>query len=377
MRKIIKYIIFLIIALPMVSVSCSDDDKDTSLKVTRLKVANAENNIMSLEIGDTQKIEVAFSPDEATDMGDYKFRFSTSDTLVFEVDDNGIITALGLGEAALRVDAVNNTDLWTICVIKVATPIYPVTSIEIPDDLKTHYIGVDRKFDLGTKVIINPENATDPNVIYISSDEMIATVDDRGFVSTHALGDVTITVRATDGSNAEAQCLMKVRNITDYIDLSRVGWNVTISHAIVNDAAVNGDPSCLIDDDMTSCLLLVKPGKTFGGVTIPADGDTHFVLDLADKKEVNYLRLRHRTGNTSANLRVSRLAVYGSNDNVNYKEIVKEANVATDADVVTAVIEFPQKANYRYLKVRMLGWNSSGNTIQISDVNVGLAHFEE
>lgn len=56
---------------------------------------------------------------------------------------------------------------------------------------------------------ILPENATNKTLVWTSSDESVATVDDNGNVSILTPGDCVITVKTTDGSNISAECKIK------------------------------------------------------------------------------------------------------------------------------------------------------------------------
>ena len=56
-----------------------------------------------------------------------------------------------------------------------------------------------------------PANATDPTLLWSSSDESIATVDETGLVTALATGTATITAKSQDG-NAEAMCTITVED---------------------------------------------------------------------------------------------------------------------------------------------------------------------
>lgn len=61
-------------------------------------------------------------------------------------------------------------------------------------------------------VAIEPADATNKTLAWTSSDPSVASVDQNGTVTARKPGTVTITVRATDGSNASASAVIKVMN---------------------------------------------------------------------------------------------------------------------------------------------------------------------
>ena len=63
--------------------------------------------------------------------------------------------------------------------------------------------------DLSTELTVEPDNATNKNVIWSSSNSAIAKVD-NGIVTAVSGGSATIIVKSTDGSNVSATCLITV-----------------------------------------------------------------------------------------------------------------------------------------------------------------------
>lgn len=59
-------------------------------------------------------------------------------------------------------------------------------------------------------VIVSPENATNKNVVWKSSDESVATVDNNGMVHIIKPGETIITVSTTDGSNLTKECIISI-----------------------------------------------------------------------------------------------------------------------------------------------------------------------
>lgn len=375
MKHLVKYLFagFISISLLTLWNACSDDDESVGIKVAGMKIDNSVENTISLIEGDELQVSLSLYPEEAVDKEDYAYRFISENEKIFSVDERGLIQAMAEGEAALRIEALNNRDLWISCVVKVEKRLYPVTSIEIPESAREFKIGVDETFDLGSLIRVLPENASNPAVIYTSSDEMLATVDEYGVITTHAWGDVKIAINTIDGSGTTANVLLQVRNIS-YQTLDRTGWTVDTSHPYAADAAVVGTPESLIDDPAsTSCLVLIKPGKTLNGVSIPNTDVVFFTIDMQQEQTFDIFQLRHRTNNTSANLRVTQVSAYGSNDGINYTLIADGLDISTIANEVT--VKLPQ-STYRHFKLTYDKWNNSGNTIQISNFEIGSIIYE-
>lgn len=374
--KIVKYIIYKTVCLLTGALllsgmtACSDDDNDNAgLKVIRMEVANVTDGVVSLIEGDTWNVAVTTLPENATDAGEYTYTYTSSNESVFTVDETGTVMAVGVGEAALTAWSANNTDMWASCIISVEERIYPVASIEIPEDYKEYYMPVEGTLKLGELITVLPENAANPEVIYSSSNTNVATVNSLGEIYAQEVGDAVITVKSVDGSGVTATCTIYVREPA-YVNLDRTGWVVTTSHPYFADGTVKGTPESLIDEDMISCLALVKPGK----LTVGKDEKVFFTIDMQQGNKFDYFRLRHRSNNTSSNLRVTKVSVYGSNDNETFDELLKDAAVATN--VLEVTVALPQMCNYRYFRLVITGWNASGNTIQMSDFNIGKMTYE-
>lgn len=79
-----------------------------------------------------------------------------------------------------------------------------VSNVTIDKNNSTIEVGSSLKL----KVIITPENATNQNVIWKSSDESIAIVDSNGNVTAKKAGNVTITA-TVDGKSANSKIIVK------------------------------------------------------------------------------------------------------------------------------------------------------------------------
>lgn len=112
--------------------------------------------------------------------------WTSSNEDVATVDENGMVTAVGAGEADIKA-SVKDADITSTMHIKVViTP----TGVDAPDTLELYTNGESEK-SLDAKII--PEDATEVKLAYVSSDEGVATVDENGLVTAVADGECTIT----------------------------------------------------------------------------------------------------------------------------------------------------------------------------------------
>ena len=82
----------------------------------------------------------------------------------------------------------------------------PVTNLELNKDSLTLQ---EKSSDILTATV-KPDNATNKDVIWESSDTSIATVDASGKVTAISAGSATITATAADGSEVSASCSVTV-----------------------------------------------------------------------------------------------------------------------------------------------------------------------
>ena len=156
--------------------------------------------------------------------------FLSSDPEVATVDENGIVTGIRGGTCEIIVTTVESS-LKATCTIKVKEF---VTSIEIIG--ATQYLNIDTDLQLSVEVL--SETATNKDVIWSSSNQNIATVDQTGKVTGVSEGNVVITALALDGSGVSDSVVIRVIKPVTSIKLSEskitiyVGQTYNISATI-------------------------------------------------------------------------------------------------------------------------------------------------
>ncbi len=367
-----------VLSFMAIGVSCSSDNDNTKeevITVNKIEVEGVTDDIIILEVADEYAINLVLTPENAVDKDEYTFEYLSSNEEVFKVSDTGVITALGVGEAALRIYPVNNRDLWAIVTVKVNSKLFLIESLDVNQDYQDFYIGVDKSLDLSELVVITPEYATNKDLVYTSSNTEVVTVTRRGVITTLTPGDATITITSDDGSAIETTLDVHVRN-TSYKAINRDGWLVTTSHQYFPDAKVVGTPESLIDnpdaygttEGEPTCLCLVKPGKSLGGITVGADEKVYFIIDMGKEETFSAFQLRHRVKNTSKNLRLKKASLYGSTNGTDFTLVEEGLNV--DVEETEVQVDLSKTSKYRYFKLTYDQWSTSGSTVQISDFNI-------
>lgn len=133
---------------------------------------------------------------------DAPFTWKSSNESICSVDANGKVTAHSIGTATIQVSIPGgSTDEATITVIP------PIESLSFGKELYKVKPKATRQLDLA----VNPAD-TGEEIIWATSDESIATVDQNGVVTGVAYGTVTITATGKY-SGLSASCQVKICDV--------------------------------------------------------------------------------------------------------------------------------------------------------------------
>ena len=131
--------------------------------------------------------------------------WTSSDETVATVQD-GVVTTLKAGEAVIIATTTDGTDLSASCTVTVK----PILVSSITLDKQTAEVLRDEKVTLSATV--SPADADNTTLVWTSSDETVATVQD-GVVTTLKVGEAVITATTTDGTELSASCTVTVKPI--------------------------------------------------------------------------------------------------------------------------------------------------------------------
>lgn len=175
-----KKLLFLLTCTLFLLGSCSSDDDNKTLSVSSIKLENVESDLF---VGGEYQLRVSHTP---IDLDAPAYTWESSNPDIATIDKSGKLKALKEGQATIKVIA---TSLNLASNLNITVRPIDATSIKL--DKQTHEIGVGQSFTLTYK--IEPENTTNKNVTWKSSNESIATVSKEGVITTLSDGDIIIT----------------------------------------------------------------------------------------------------------------------------------------------------------------------------------------
>ena len=164
-------------------IGCQKED-DPSVNSIEL-----DNTSLSMTINSTHQFSVTHEP---SNLETPVYRWTTSNSNIVTVNDEGLITAISLGEAVITVSILENNSISATCNVTVE-PI-PVTDIA----LNVNNIELFVEEEQSLTYTISPDDATNKQVTWSSSDNNIATVDNLGKVKAISVGEAQITVKTNN-----------------------------------------------------------------------------------------------------------------------------------------------------------------------------------
>ena len=184
--------------------------------VTGITNISLNKSSTSIYVGGTETLTATIIP---SDVINKTLTWSSSNTNVATVNQNGLVTAKALGSAIITATATDGSGVSGSCVVTVTG----ITNISLNKSSTSIYVG-------GTETLtatIIPSDVINKTLTWSSSNTNVATVNQNGLVTAKALGTATITATATDGSGVSGSCVVTVTGITN-ISLNKTSTNIYI-----------------------------------------------------------------------------------------------------------------------------------------------------
>lgn len=168
--------------------------------VTGVTVAPAT---LEMTVGDAAKqLTAAVAP---ADAGNKAVKWSSSDEKIVQVDENGMVTAIGAGKATIIATTVDGS-FTANCAVSVNKPIVHVSGVALD---KTTIGPMTIGYYETLKATVSPADADNKAVAWSTDNASVAVVDQNGKVTSVGAGEATITATTADGG-FKASCKVSV-----------------------------------------------------------------------------------------------------------------------------------------------------------------------
>lgn len=164
-----------------------------------------ESNLEMTEDGSVRLIATVI-PENATNK---KVLWSSSDVSVAMVSGDGTVHGIKAGQATIMA-TTEDGGFSALCKVVVKKGFVPVSGITL--DITNIEGKENETFQISAKV--TPEDASNKVLLWQSSDEKVASVDNTGFIRMIKKGTSVISASATDGSNVKAECMVIVSELS-------------------------------------------------------------------------------------------------------------------------------------------------------------------
>lgn len=246
--------------------SCGDDD-DAGTQEQDLVIKLSKDHEV-VEIGKTIQLVAGFSPSDAPNKA---HTWTSEDPQIATVDETGKVKGVSVGTTKITVTALANKATAT-CEIEVVDKIIAVTSVTLNSKEETISIGSTTQLT----ATVSPTTATDQNVVWTSSNNSVAIVNEDGLVKGLSVGSANITASAGGKS---AVCAVTVTEKS--VDFSNIKFTV------------QADGSLLVSGTVKSVGVNVSEiGVCFSTETTPTIENNKHILTttgLTINNEINDL----------------------------------------------------------------------------------------
>ena len=191
------------------------------IPINKIELSDSD---ITLKIGEEKQLSATIYPTDATDKS---LVWSSTNTNVVSVQ-NGLLQANNEGSCVVIAKNISS-NISAFCNVKVVKENdIVVEGLKLNIKEKTLQIGD----ELQLETIFNPENASNKNILWESSNNLIAKVSANGLVTAMGVGTAIITATSEDNEKSDI-CIITVKNLSSNVD-SGCNGNVSIISLFVS-----------------------------------------------------------------------------------------------------------------------------------------------
>ena len=184
------------------SATCTVNVVSSEVKATKVSLSDTK---ISMGVGTARTISARVIPEWADNTRIVWSEDGGNKVISITENADGSITirALSTGKVKITAKAADDSNKKAECTVNVGNP---VSSVQIKNKAKINqYLAVGKKTKLNTVVSAASGKPANTSVKWTSSDESVATVDQKGNVTARSVGNVTITATGEAPESGTAQ----------------------------------------------------------------------------------------------------------------------------------------------------------------------------
>ena len=170
-----------------------------SFTITTATEILLDKDVLTFSSVEPQKLNVTLTPE---DLINKTVSWSSTNSEVATVDEQGLVTPVNNGEAYIIVSTTDGTDLKDSCKVTI-----DFKAVTLSIDNKELTLTELRRYKLNA--VVTPDKANQ-DVNWSSSDVSIVAVDEMGTIKPLRNGEADITATTTDGTQLKATCKVTV-----------------------------------------------------------------------------------------------------------------------------------------------------------------------
>ena len=236
------------------------------------------------------QLKVSVSPTSASNN---LVTWKSSNTKVATIDEYGLVQGL-IGGTSIITCKTTDGGFQATCVVTVR---------ELATSVKLNHssIRIGKGKSIVLKATVKNETATNHNVKWVSSNRKVVTVNSNGKVTGLSNGHATITAKAKDGSDAEAECSVKIVNPVTSLHLNKSYILMMVGDSRKLKATIRPKNATYKHANWTSSDKSVAVVGDDGVVTAFKAGSTTIISSAKDssgRKAICYIDVRDRVAAT-------------------------------------------------------------------------------
>lgn len=173
---------------------------DHYVYMNSVSITGAPASTDSIAVGENVQLSATYTTDSGDPATFVRYKWSSSNTAVATVDNNGLVTGTGQGTVTITATADDDNpgqQPSATTTIGVKT-IIPIETFDIPDDPELGMLGYGETYQI--KFNVTPANATVSSIVWASDNPAAVSVSNKGVLTVNVMDGASAIITATAGN---------------------------------------------------------------------------------------------------------------------------------------------------------------------------------